>query len=199
MWHLSICQTSDGTGQGGNISSSGPVVLFYYKPTTSIQTQTQYTNTNNDILQTKQTTISYHDREGRWLYKNHYKCRYKKQWLITIIISNYNILVEEFNASILEHSNVFSNDVTNLEGLFRLLHRAHRIQWSLLLEEFHGVDIGLQLNTTVESPVLSGLFVCPLNRCCCGTELLSTWGAFRSLVADRSSRIQRNSTGSYGG
>ena len=61
-------------------------------------------------------------------------------------VSNYAILVEEFNASTLEHSNVFSigNTIglesTNLEGLFRLLHRANRIQWSLL-EEFHYVNI----------------------------------------------------------
>ena len=51
-----------------------------------------------------------------------------------------DFLVEEFNASLLEYSNVFSNGVANLEGLFRLLHRANRIQWSLL-EEFHCVNI----------------------------------------------------------
>jgi len=38
--HLSTCQTSDGTGQGGNILSSGPVVPFCCKPTTSMQTET---------------------------------------------------------------------------------------------------------------------------------------------------------------
>jgi len=55
-------------------------------------------------------------------------------------VSNCAILVEEFNASLLEHSNVFSNGVANLEGLFRLLHRANRIQWSLL-EELHCVNV----------------------------------------------------------
>jgi len=50
VWHLSTCQTSGGTGQGGNILSSGPVVLFCYKPTRSTQTQ---------------TTISHHDTRGQ--------------------------------------------------------------------------------------------------------------------------------------
>jgi len=56
------------------------LVLWFYSTTNK---------TNNDF-------VPQHRGQGRWLNKNHYKCRHEKQWQIAIIISNYNILVEEF-------------------------------------------------------------------------------------------------------